>query len=85
MALTKRVEVLFDPKQYALLEQIARSRGETVGALVRKAVEQELLRPTLEERRAAVRGLLGEEVDFGPWEDVKKAIEREVVRDLEAS
>lgn len=27
MALTKRVEVLFDPKQYALLEQLARSRG----------------------------------------------------------
>ena len=85
MALTKRVEVLFDPKQYELLEQLARSRGETVGAMVRKAVEREVLRPTLEQRREAVRGLLGEEVDFGEWEDVKKAIEREVVRDFEAS
>lgn len=83
MALTKRVKVLFDPKQYALLEQIARSRGETVGALVRKAVEKELLRPTLEERRAAVRGLLGEESDL-TWEEAKRLLETEVGRRLEA-
>ncbi|MBI4310288.1 MAG: hypothetical protein HY681_00795 [Chloroflexi bacterium] len=84
MALTKRVEVLFDPKQYALLEQIARSRRETVAALVRKAVEQELLRPTLEERRAAVRGILSEESDL-TWEEAKRLIETEVGRRLEAS
>ncbi|MBI2170725.1 MAG: hypothetical protein HYU30_01695 [Chloroflexi bacterium] len=86
MALTKRVEVLFDPRQYALLEQIARSRQETVGAMVRQAVEQQLLQPTLEERRAAIRGLLGEEpIDFGEWEDVKKSIEQEITRHFEAS
>ncbi len=85
MALTKRVEVLFDPQQYGLIEQIARSRGETLGALVRQAVEQQYLRPTLEQRKAAVRNILGQEVDFGPWDEVKKDIEREVARHFEAS
>ena len=35
MAFTKRVEVLFDPEHHRLLEQLARSQGKTVGALVR--------------------------------------------------
>ena len=83
MALTKRVEVLFDPGRYSLLEQIARSHGETIGALVRRAVEQQYLGPTLAQRRAAVEGLLSEEVDLGTWEEAKAAIEREVVKHFE--
>ena len=31
MALTKRVEVLFDPEHYRVIEQLARSQGKTVG------------------------------------------------------
>ena len=83
--MTKRVEVLFDPKQHALLEQIARSRGETVGALVRKAVEQQYLGPTLEQRRAAVQRLISQELDFGSWEEIKAELERAKVREIEAS
>ena len=64
MALTKRVEVLFDPDHYRVIEQLARSQGQTVGALVRKAVEQVYLKPTLEQRRAAVQGLLSEQSDL---------------------
>ena len=85
MSLTKRVEVLFDPKQFELVERIARSRGETVGALVRRAVEQQYLGPTLEQRKAAVEALLSEELNFGSWEEIKAEIEREVVKEIEAS
>ena len=84
MALTKRVEVLFDPKQYGLLEQIAHSRSETVGALVRRAVEQQYLGPTLERRRAAVEGLLSQQSDL-TWEEAKRILETDVGRRLEAS
>ena len=38
MALTKRVEVLFDTREYQQLVEFARARRETVGALVRQAV-----------------------------------------------
>lgn len=84
MALTRRVEVLFAPKQYALMEQIARARGETIGALVRKAVKQQYLGPTLEQRRAAVKAMLAEESDL-TWEAARHILETDVGRRLEAS
>ncbi|MBI4287343.1 MAG: hypothetical protein HY671_02805 [Chloroflexi bacterium] len=71
MALKKRVEVLFDPGQYAKLEKVARNAGESVGSLVRKAVEREYLRPTDDERRQAVRELLQMRLPIGDWEDVE--------------
>ena len=85
MALTKRVEVLFDPQQYHVLEELARCRGETVGALVRKAVEHQYLRPTLEQRKAAIDHLLSMEVDVGTWEEAKAAIEQEIVSRFEVT
>jgi predicted nucleic acid-binding protein len=74
--LTKRVEVLFDPDHYRTIERIARSKGKTVGALVRKAVEQQYLKPSIEERRAAVRDLLDMESDL-TWEEAKEIIEKD--------
>ncbi len=68
MALTKRVEVLFDPEHYRVIEQLARSQGKTVGALVRKA---------------AVQGLLSEHSDLS-WEEAKRILETDVGRRFEA-
>ena len=85
VALTKRVELLLDPEQYARLERIARARGESVGALIRQAVAREYLQPLQEQKRAALRRLLQQEIDFGSWERAKKDIGREVVKELEAS
>ncbi len=79
MALTRRVEVLFDPVQYEDLERIARSRRETVGALVRKAVEEQWLRLSPSQRREAVRGLLSEESDV-TWDEAKRILETDVGR-----
>ena len=82
MPLTKRVEVLFDPDHYRVIEQLARSEGKTVGALVRKAVEQQYLRPNVERRRAAVRDLLSMESDL-TWEEAKEIIEKDPGRRLD--
>ena len=83
MPLTRRVEVLFDPDHYRIIEQLARSQGKTVGSLVRKAVEQVYLKPTLDQRRAAVQGLLSEHSDLS-WEEAKGFLETDVGRRLEA-
>ena len=83
MALTKRVEVLFDPREYQQLVEFARARRETVGALVRQAVEQLYLKPTLAERREAVEGILSEQSVL-TWEEAKKLLEGEVGRRFEA-
>ncbi len=83
MALTKRVELLLEPRQYALLEEVARVRKESVGALIRRALEREYLEPTREEKRAAVEWLISQEMDVGSWEEIKEEIAREVVREVE--
>lgn len=84
MALTKRVEILFDPEHYRVIEQLARSQGKTVGALVRKAVEQQYLWPSVERRKAAVRELLAMESDLS-WEEAKEIIENDPGRRLDIS
>ena len=71
MALTKRVEVLFDVEQFAELERAARAEGQSVGALVRRAVERQYLQPSAEERKRAVDELLRLSLPVGTWEEVK--------------
>lgn len=84
MALTKRVEILFDPEHYRMIEQLASSQGKSVGALVRKAVEQVYLMSTLENRKAAVAGILSEQSDL-TWEEAKIILEKDVGRRFETS
>ena len=73
--LKKRVEILFDPKEYRLLEERARVEGRSVGSLIREAVEKYCLRPSEEERREAFHWLLSQEMDIdSDWEQVKKEI-----------
>ena len=74
--LKKRVEVLFDPKQYAALQEIARCQSTSVGALIRHAVERTYLQPTREEKLAAVQRIVSQNIDWGSWETVKEEIIR---------
>ena len=84
MALTKRVEVLFDPEQFREVERIALSQGGSVASLVRAAVERQFLQPRLSERRRAVQRLLSMETGV-TWEEVKKELEADPGRRIEAS
>ena len=84
MALTKRVEVLFDPEQFSEIERAARSQGESVASLVRAAVERQFLQPRLSERRRAVQRLLSMETGV-TWEEAKKELEADPGRRIEAS
>lgn len=84
MALTRRVELLFDPDQYSRLEEIARSRGVSVAAVIRSAVDREDLRPALAEKRVAVEELLRVEAPVGTWEEVKEDMLEHAGRQFEA-
>jgi hypothetical protein len=81
--LSKRVEVLFDPKQYAELERVAHQNAKSVGGLIREAVERLYLQPSREERLQAVKWLTSQNIDFPPWEEVKEIIIREKIRGLD--
>ncbi|MDR0627465.1 MAG: hypothetical protein LBG11_09475 [Bifidobacteriaceae bacterium] len=50
--LERRVQVLFGKDQYRALEQAATSQGQSVGSLIREAVDQRLLAGADTERQA---------------------------------
>src|SRR5436190_24036293 len=47
---TKRIQVLLSPSQFTRLRSVARERGESVGSLIRKAIEEVYLRHEEQER-----------------------------------
>ena len=81
--LSKRVEVLFDPKQYAALECEARRHRKSIAALIRDAVERQYLAPSRKERLEAVKWLTSQNIDFPPWEEIKEIIIRDKIRGLD--
>ncbi len=75
---SKRVQVLLSPEQFSRLQAIARSEGESVGSLVRNAIEDVYLRRAEHERLDAVRQLGAMSLPVSDWEQM----ERESVADL---
>ena len=83
---TKRVEVLFEPRDYKTLEGVARTRGEPVGAVIRKAVSQYVVGPSEKKRQEALRWLASQEMDFDPdWKKVKEEIIEARLKAIEKS
>lgn len=81
--LDRRVQVLFDPVQYAALEREANAANKSVGAIVREAVG-ERLRATTTDKQAALARLLARADSLpsaGPidWEREKDAFERDLL------
>jgi len=84
--LNKRVEVLFEPKQYETLEERARIEGRSVGALIREAVTKYVVRPTDEERRKAAQWFASQTWDdVGDWAEEKEKIIQARVEAIERS
>ncbi|GIW60648.1 MAG: CopG family transcriptional regulator [Nitrososphaerota archaeon] len=71
-ALTKRVQVLLSSEQYKRLETIARTRGTSIGALIRDAIEKLYFQPSQEERLQAVRNLANFELPVSDWEQMER-------------
>ncbi len=71
--LTRRVQVLLSPEQYEQLAALARTRGMSVGALIREALERGYLqhRPS-EHALEAVRRLAALELPVADWEQMER-------------
>jgi hypothetical protein len=52
MAKTKRVQVLMEPREFALLERVARKRGSSVSDLMREAARAQYLLDVDRSRRS---------------------------------
>ncbi len=70
--LTKRVQVLLEPPQFARLEEIAKARKSSVGALIREAVGKEYFRTDRKERLAAVERMAAMTLPVADWEQMER-------------
>lgn len=70
--LTRRVQVMLSPQQYERLETLARSRGTSVGTLIRQALQEAYLQPDETERLRAVRDLAALRLPVAGWEQMEQ-------------
>jgi hypothetical protein len=80
--LERRVQVLFDPAQYAALEQEAAAQHQSVAAVIRSAVDDRLRSRRTDARAALARLLESGDVHPTPgdidWNSEKDAFERDL-------
>jgi len=83
---SKRVEVLFEPKEYSQLERIARVNKRSVGSLVREAVAKYVAGPDQAKRRKALQWFLSHhEGPVGSPEEIKADIVASITEGIEKS
>lgn len=77
MAKTKRVQVLMEPEEFNVLEELARKRGSSVADLMREAARAQLFAQVNLARRAeAARQFLRlPQANMPAWSDLKREIE----------
>lgn len=81
--LTKRMQILFSPEQYALLRQKAKKAGKSIGMLVREAVEQVYLAKIKLEKKKAAEDLIKMNLPVADWEEMEKEIEEAYGKEFE--
>ena len=74
--LSKKTTILFSPKIYRQLEQVAKERHTSVGQLVRQAAIQCYLVPDKRTRLEAVQALAAMQLPVGNWYSMKDEIEK---------
>jgi predicted transcriptional regulator len=70
--LTKRVQILLSPEQFSRLQEIAKTEGESLGALIRKALEEVYLEREQQDRLAAVREMAALRLPVADWEQMER-------------
>jgi len=84
--LDRRVQVLFDPAQYAALEAEAAAQRQSVAAVIREAVGARLRARKTTQSEALDRLFASADTDssLGPieWEAEKDAFERDALLDI---
>ena len=73
--LSERTQVLLTPAQRNRLERLAEERRQSVGAIIREAIEVYTV-PTMNSRREAADALLALEAPVADWVEMKAEILR---------
>jgi hypothetical protein len=71
MELERKTTILLTPALHARLQRLARTRGTSMGALIREAVEAQYGLTSMDERLAAVRELASLSLPVGTPAEMK--------------
>jgi hypothetical protein len=82
---SKRVEILLEPAELEALRRHAKKAKKSVGALIREAVKEKFLTPTLKDRKEALKRLLSVQraINFPSWKNIKKELDDSMRRGIE--
>lgn len=84
--LTKRLEILFDPKEFEILKKKAAEEGKSVANLVRETLKEKITDSSIKEKENALKRLFSPsmETDFDEWKEEKKRIIKTRGKNIEA-
>ena len=72
LSLTQPVQVIFSRDQFARLQAIAQTQGESLDALIREAVKKVYLEHDSQERLEAVRRMAAMSLPVANWEQMER-------------
>jgi hypothetical protein len=83
--LTKRLEILFEQKEFEVIKKKAKMEGKSVATLVRDALKDKVLDSSLSQKQQALKRLFSHttETRFSEWKKEKKAMIKARVKDIE--
>ncbi len=85
--LTKRLEILFEPKEFETIKQKALAEGKSVAKLIRETLREKLIDRDINEKEQALKRLfsLKPESPFSEWDLEKERITKERVKEIETA
>lgn len=83
--LTKRLEILFDPKEFEAIKKKAESEEKSVASLIREAVREKIIEKDIKRKDLALKRLFSPkmETSFGKWVEEKKKIIKGRIKEIE--
>ncbi len=83
--LTKRLEILFDPKEFEAIRKKAEVEGKSISSLVREAVKEKITEKDTKQKYQALKRLfdLTMETSFDEWKEEKEKIIKTRIKEIE--
>ena len=83
--LTKRLEILVDPKEFEIIKKKAEAEGKSIAGMIRDALKEKIIDRGVKQKDKALKRLFSpdRETPFDEWKEEKKKIIKSRVKEIE--
>lgn len=83
--LTKRLEILLDPKEFETVKKKAEAEGKSIAGMIRETLREKIIESDSKRKERALKRLFSSamETDFDEWRKEKKRIAKNRVKEIE--